>query len=199
MNEKSTNPVYSELDDYCEKILMFLIMQREAIRFNKLHEAMDLGLSIAKPTLVKHLKHLVEKKLVIRKVEDVQNVTYEVNHELFADLEEYVIITNISKEILTERKRVFESKPIDEQLDILCKNAVIRHLDTMKAIIAFEFSISKRWEKTMQIVWLQSPIFRRYETWILRKCKEDKEYRESLLQKVDELIRKKKSENGNKL
>ena len=195
MRENSSNPVYSELDDYCEKILMYLIMNRDAIRFNKLYEAMDVGLSIAKPTLSKHLKHLVKKKLVTRTVEDVQNVTYEVNHDLFEELEEYVTLTNISQDILREKRHVFYDKPVDEQLDILLKNSVIRHLEVMKGILDFELSITKRWEKGMQLVWLQSPIFRRYETWMMKKCKDDKKYRENLLTKLNERIKTMKKRN----
>jgi len=82
--KRKTKPKFPELDYYCRSILLHLIVIGKKIRFNDLHKLLaEKGVALAKPTLSKHLKHLTQEKLVVRKVEDVQKVTYEINHKIF--------------------------------------------------------------------------------------------------------------------
>ncbi|MBS7620074.1 hypothetical protein KEJ21_05460, partial [Candidatus Bathyarchaeota archaeon] len=63
------------LDDYCSNIFLEIII-REKIRFNQLHKnLLALGVKLSKPTLSEHLKHLLARDLITRKVEEAQNVT----------------------------------------------------------------------------------------------------------------------------
>lgn len=62
--------------------------------------------------------------------------------------------------------------------------------------IELEVSPLKKWEKSMQLVWLENPFFYRYESRLITKCKNDREYGKKLLTKLDELIGKIKEQNS---
>ena len=71
-----------ELDDSCKIIVSFLLVHRDKIRFNRLHRTLNaFNFKISKPTLSKHLKHLLEKELIIRNIEGEQNISYNINYD----------------------------------------------------------------------------------------------------------------------
>ena len=196
MTKRKAKHEFPKLDDYCGKILLALIIIGKKIRFNYLYEFLaEGGIELAKPTLSKHLKHLAQEKLVVRKVEDVQNVTYEVNHKKFRDLEEDVKSTVEFRRSMAEEEQAFDSKSQDHQIDIVFENMMLRNLRQLKTNIELEVEPSKKWEKSMKLAWLASPFFKRYEKWLIAKCKHDREYCEKILQKIDELIRIIKEQN----
>ena len=185
-----TKPAVSGLDDYCRKILFALIVFGKEIRFNDFHDFLgEHGVELTKPTLVKHLRHhLVEKELVIRKVDGAPIITYEVNHKLFRDLEESVKSTIEARKLLTEETEIFNSKSLEEQIDIILEKILFRNLSQLKANIELELRPSKKWEKSMELAWLANPVFRYHEDLVINRCKEDSAYGEKLLLKIDEII-----------
>ena len=58
-----------DLDVYCRKILQILIAERKEIGFNQLLKKMKEIIPVSKPTFCDHLKHLEEKKYLIKKVD----------------------------------------------------------------------------------------------------------------------------------
>jgi len=196
VTKRKTKLESPELDRYCGRILVYLIIIGKKIRFNDLHKFLGKkSVLLAKPTLSKHLKHLTQEKLVVRKVEDVQNVTYEVNHKIFRDLEENVKSTVKSRKLIAEEEQIFNSKSIDDQIDIVLEKMMLRNLRQLKTNIELELRPSKKWEKSLELAWLANPIFRHHERLLITKCKDDREYGEKLLQKLDELIEEIKNQN----
>ena len=58
-----------ETDEYCLNIARVLLLSFGWLRFNELFRKVnEMGAKMSKPTFSEHLKHLVEKKLVVRKV-----------------------------------------------------------------------------------------------------------------------------------
>lgn len=190
MPKRKTKQKFPELDYYCRRILLHLIVNSKKIRFNDLHKSLaENGVGLAKPTLSKHLKHLTQEKLVVRKVEDVQNVTYEVNHKIFRDLEENVKLAVKSRKLIAEEDQIFDSKSIDDQINIVLEKMTIRNLRQLKTNIELELNPSKKWEKSLELAWLANPIFRHHEGLLITKCKKNREYGEKTLKKLDELIK----------
>jgi len=78
---------------------------------------------------------------------------------------------------------------MDEQIDIILEKILSRNLRRLKTNIELELSPSKKWEKAMELAWLANPIFRHHESLLISKSKEDREYGEKVLLKLDELIK----------
>jgi len=195
MPHRKTKPKFPELDYYCRRILVYLIAIGKKIRFNDLHKFLaEKGFALAKPTLSKHLKHLTQEKLVLRKVEDVQKVTYEVNHKIFRDLEKSVKSTIKYRKRLAEEEQIFDSISIDDQIYVVLEKMMLRNLRQLKTSIELELRPSKKWEKSLELAWLANPIFRYHEGLLIAKCKENREYGEELLQKLDKLIKEIKNQ-----
>jgi DNA-binding HxlR family transcriptional regulator len=71
-----------ELDDICSEIWLTL-MAYKRLRFNLLHKRLkQFGTDISKPSLLEHLNHLIERKLIERREEGFQNVSYGLTDEI---------------------------------------------------------------------------------------------------------------------
>jgi len=188
-------PKFPRLDDYCTKILASLIILGKKKRFNDLHDFLgENGIELTKPTLSQHLKHLTQAKLVIRKVEDVQQVSYEANHKRFRTLGENMKAASERRfkfqRFMADEEQAFKSASLDDQLEYVFETMILRNLRQLKTKIEFESNPVKKWEKSMELAFLTSPLFMQYEKWLILKCKEDKEYREKILQEIEVLIKK---------
>jgi len=196
MTKRKTKQIFPELDRYCGEIFLRLILIGSKIRFKDLREFLiKSGVLLSKPTLSNHLTHLTELKLVVRKIEDVHNVSYEVNHKRFGKLEKYVLSTAKSRMHLAEQDEIFDSLSTDDQINIVLEKMLCRNLRQLKTNIELELNPATKGEKIMMLRWLANPVFRHHEGLLIAKCKNDKEYGEKLLQKLDELIKEIKSQN----
>ena len=196
MTKRKTKQIFPELDRYCGEIFLRLILIGSKIRFKDLREFLiKSGVLLSKPTLSNHLTHLTELKLVVRKIEDVHNVSYEVNHKRFGKLEKYVLSTAKSRMHLAEQDKIFDSLSTDDQINIVLEKMLCRNLRQLKTNIELELNPATKGEKIMMLRWLANPVFRHHEGLLIAKCKNDKEYGEKLLQKLDELIKEIKSQN----
>ena len=189
MTERKITRKLSKLDGYCKIILITLIIIGKKIRFNELRKFLSKSsVELSKPTLSQHLKHLTQKKMVIRRVEDVQNVSYEVNHKRFGNLEESARYIQIQR-FMIEENQAFDSASLDKQIDKVLETMILRNLHQLKAQIEFESNPRLKWEKSMELTLLASPLFMHYENWLVAKCARDGEYREKIVQKIDALIK----------
>jgi len=188
------SPELPELDSYCTKILLYLAFKGEKIRFNELYEELKKhGLELSKPTLSRHLKHLCEEGLVIRKVEDVQVVSYQVNFEEIGKFKDF--IQDIAKQYdeiiarLRKAKREFEAFPLDIQLGEIYRTMFWRYLGELKARIKVETD-PMNFEKRLELFCWSSPYFRVLERWLIEQCKKDEKFREKVLQAITEDMEK---------
>ena len=190
MTKKTKRKIpFQTRDTYCRKILLILTLFGEKIRFNELNELLsDNKIFISKPTLSLHLKHLAQDKLVNRNVEEVQNVSYEINHKKLGALESNV--KSAFRERTTDDKKAFDSASIDEQMDYLFLEAAGRILQKLKLKIEQRSEAALTFEKSMQLMLLSSPFYEHYEEWLLEKSEKDEEYRVKILEKINELIMK---------
>ena len=135
------------LDEYCKKILSILLLIREKIRFNELYRTLNQhGVKISKPTLSERLRHLTSKKILVRKREGKQKVTYRVNFERFEKLDK---ATEITKELVIrhyQNEKKYKSLPISEQVDYVHGLTVLQDLMLLKLEMLYIFEPNKKFE-----------------------------------------------------
>lgn len=166
------------IDELCEKIFMTLLVSDKKIRFNKLYQALNnIGLKISRPTLIKHLNHLKKRKLIIRKQEGKQKVTYQANWEKLKHLTEITQDQKIVK-IMLENKKNFQSLPIEDQTVIIQNILTLRNLHLLKVEIIGIIDPKKSFEPAITHLFI-SQLFNIFEKWLLRnyrnnqlECKE---------------------------
>ncbi|MDH5375866.1 MAG: hypothetical protein OEW95_08650 [Candidatus Bathyarchaeota archaeon] len=91
---------------------------------------------------------------------------------------------------MVEEERAFYSASIDDQMNIVLEAMIFRNLQQLKTRIELKSNPVRNWEKSMELMLLSSPSFMYHEGWLTEKCVKEKEYREKILQKIDELIKK---------
>lgn len=158
------------------------------LRFNELYEIHQT--EMAKPTLSLHLKHLVKGKLVTRKVEDVQNVSYQLNIRQVSKTEDFRKNEEIVNKVLAGNFTHFRSLSLDEQVAKVWRAICLTGLLELKSRIDYE-SYPDSFEKGMTFALYSEPRTSTpfLETWLVDLCKKDKQYRENVFQKIEELMR----------
>jgi DNA-binding HxlR family transcriptional regulator len=176
------------------QILALLLVKGQKMRFNELHDALGEGdVEISKPTLSLHLKGLEQKKYVIRKVEDVQNVSYRIN------LKEAVYSKGFVETIIKENKRLKEDKeylyslPVEEQVKEVLRNAGMISLSQLEVWISYLLNRKdgkERFGDMVMLMMLDSPAFHWAEKWVINKCISDENYRNNVLEAIKGLANK---------
>jgi len=118
-----------ELDKHCEKIFSVLAVNPNPINFNKLYE--KLKPEMAKPTLIEHLKHLQKQKIVRRKKDGKQKVTYELHEDCFNELEntrEFIERMNKAKDEI----EIFNGFSTKEKVQYLLLLITLAEIDQLK-------------------------------------------------------------------
>lgn len=106
-----------ELDPYCTQLLAFFMLERETYRFNELKRRIeDMGLKMTTPTLILHLKHLVEKNLIIRDEKEKQFVTYRFHWEKWQDANESMRERIVFEKMLKQEMEAFSGRPMMQQV-----------------------------------------------------------------------------------
>lgn len=106
-----------ELDDICHEI-WFTLMAYKRLRFNELHRALKVfGTDISKPTLNEHLKHLIKQKLVRRKREEAQKVSYGLTDEIKS-------LMKTPKEDMQRWLEIFKNAEKWDPSDLMLKNII---------------------------------------------------------------------------
>jgi hypothetical protein len=160
------------------------------VRFNELVDS--LSKEMTKPTLSLHLKHLwKDNKFVIRRVVDAQNVIYQINFRRVEKTksfkEGYETVTDFMKEEIPN----FAGLSIDDQFQFVLNRKVIKALFELKARIEYA-SDSSNWQNQMLLsLWTDPDTSVPFpETWLIELCKNNKEYREKIFQKIDGTLQK---------
>jgi len=122
----------------------------EKIRFNELYRMLNhSGVKISKPTLSEHLTHLTKQKILLRKKEGIQKVTYRVNFERFEKLDKS---SDITRELVIrhyQNEKRYKSLPITEQVDYVHGLMVLQELMLLKLEMLYIFKPKKKFEYTL--------------------------------------------------
>ena len=119
-------------DEYCVKIFATLMINYKKTRFNELHRLLTkFKVKMSKPTLVQHLTHFMEKKIVIRDAQDTQNVTYALN---WTNLEQLMDAQRFNKRLLaqTKNEKAFKSLNLSKQVWIATEMLTLQSMYYLK-------------------------------------------------------------------
>jgi DNA-binding HxlR family transcriptional regulator len=201
-----------ELDDKCSEIWLTL-MAYERLRFNELHKALKkFDVNISKPALLEHLKHLIELKLIERREEGFQNVSYGLTEKIRS-------LLHVSQEDI---KRWFEAhkeatkrlpphlRPIEFDLgefyDNMPEKQLIHGIDRdlnrvlslnlheLKNYIQYDLKLDKKESDADFWKLIGNPMYRMLEKSIAENCRASERYRKKIFEKMDTLINEFKSD-----
>ena len=123
---------------------------------------------MSKPTLIEHLHHLLKHRLLIRKKEGKQNVSYKVNWEKLETLQEGMKTRQALKDLLQNQK-TFKSFPIDEQVTYVTNIMTLSNVYRLKLEVQDAIDPSKNFEHSIQFLFINR-FFELFKMWLLESC-----------------------------
>jgi len=157
------------LDEQCKKIFSVFLVSQKTLRFNVLHRTLnEIGLKMTKPTLISHLNHLHKNKLIVRKKEGKQNVSYTANWAKLEAFKQSMETKRFIERQLEDEKR-FKSFPINEQVIYVTNLFSLRNLYKLKLEVQDVIDPSKNFEHSIQFL-LTDRFFEIFKRWLLESC-----------------------------
>jgi DNA-binding HxlR family transcriptional regulator len=196
---------HRKLDDICIEIF-FTLQAYKRLRFNELHRRLKMfGTDISKPALIDHLKHLRKQKLISRRHEYFQNVSYGLTDEIVA------LLTVPEEEIKKRIERLIDDKDLPKHLrrikidpkefyskmsakqlnEIVIKDldgVITQNLFELKSFVNYDLKIEKTQSDAEFWSLVGNPLYRMLEKSIVEKCRDSEEYRKMLFEKIEILI-----------
>jgi len=196
---------HKELDDICVEIF-FTLMAYKRLRFNQLHKYLKkFGTDISKPSLIDHLNHLKKQKLISRKREGFQNVSYGLTDEIHSLLdvpeedikkwvENFIEGKNLSKKfrpLSFDTKDYYgklSEKKLDEAIDKDLNTILTQNLFELKTFIIYDLKLDKPERYAVFWTFVGNPLYRMLEKSIVEDCRNSEKYQKRLFEKIDVLI-----------
>jgi len=147
------------------------------MRFNEIYRALkEEGIQLSKPTLSDHLKHLIKQKFITRKAKGVQNVTYFIHKGIERktedELEEFLKSTGF--DLIEPSPKVKAELALKNILEMKLRELVLRIEIEPKINMGLSFTNTQ---------------VRSYENHVIRKCRKDEKYRNSILGETKALLK----------
>lgn len=182
---------FPKLDEICQKLLVSFLVAKKSFRFNQFYRFLNSkGVKISKPTLVLHLQHLIDVKLVERTVIDKQNITYNINRKFSEGLTKYVENQAKILEHFEKERKSFDSDTPLAQLSHAHIVLVLQGLYRLKYEMLKIAEPDKEFEHNMEIM-LYSDIWQNFVGWLLQNFNTgNKNYRKDILDTIEGLITK---------
>lgn len=196
---------HKKLDDVCVEIF-FTLMAYKRLRFNELHRYLKkFGTDISKQSLIEHLDHLRKQKLISRRNEGFQNVSYGLTDEVASlliipdeDIKKWVENT-IEGKNLPEKLRhlkLFDEKYPAKLSDEELKEAIYKDLNTLlrqnlfelKTFIKYDLRLDRPESDAVFWNFIGNPLYRMLEKSIVEDCRHSEAYRKKLFERIDDLI-----------
>jgi DNA-binding HxlR family transcriptional regulator len=198
---------HKKLDDICREIF-FTLQAYKRLRFNELHRYLKMfGTDISKPSLIDHLNHLKKQKLISRKNEGFQNVSYGLTDEINSLLnlpeedikkwvEDVIEEKNLPKKLrllkpfdAKEYYGKLSEKQLDEAIDKNLNTVLTQNLFELKTFINYDLKLDKPASDAVFWNFVGNPLYRMLEKSIVEDCRNSEEYRKKLFEKIDVLIK----------
>jgi DNA-binding HxlR family transcriptional regulator len=196
---------HAQLDDICREIFLTLWAYKR-LRFNQLHRTLEkFGTDISKPSLIDHLNHLRKQKLISRKREDFQNVSYGLTEEISSLL--YIPVEDIKKWVenseegknLPEKFRLLKfdekefynklsEKELDEVINKDINRVLTQNLFELKTFIDYDLRLDRPERDAAFWKIVGNPLYRMLERGIVEDCRSSEKYKKRLFEKIDALI-----------
>ena len=195
-----------ELDDVCSEIWLTL-MAYKRLRFNLLHKRLkQFGTNISKPSLLEHLNHLIERKLIERREEGFQNVSYGLTDEIRdllhvpeEDIKSWFEDLKKTNERLPPHLRTIdfdEKEYYNSMTDEQLREEIARELNSsyglfvheLKNFIQYDLKLDKTESDADFWKLVGNPMYRMHERSIVETCRKSKRYKEKLFEQIDFII-----------
>jgi DNA-binding HxlR family transcriptional regulator len=176
-------------DIYCDQLTMIFLTTNKKIRFNELYrrKLTQFNAEMSKPTLVEHLNHLLENKIILRYEENKQKVSYELNWKMFGQLAK---TEEANKTLLHQikNKKIFKSKSLEEQKIYA---AGILHIMLLRGLKLDILDILEPKNKLKNHVSFNilTTLYGIYPKWFIDTCKESKENSQKALNSLNKDIK----------
>ena len=188
----------SLLDEHCKNIFSVLLVSDKTLRFNELYRDLNaLGLKVSRPTLIEHLHHLQSHRVITRKKEGKQNVSYRVNWEKFETLKQSIDYRQRLLHMLENEKR-FKSFPIDEQAIYVTNILTLTGLYRLNLEVQDILDPRKNFEHSLQFL-LINRFFEFFKKWLLESCRNSKENGQKTLTMIEYNINRLQNELFDKI
>jgi DNA-binding HxlR family transcriptional regulator len=175
-------------DEYCEKILIVLMMSNEKIRFNELYRTLNkFGVKMSKPTLIEHLNHLVAQELVQREEEDKQKVTYVTNWSRFKQVKKAKELNQLTLQQIKIEK-TFKERGLEAQTAFTTAMLTIGELFYLKLQILDILEPENKLHNYFSYTFIRR-LFNLYAAWLIDSCKESKENSQKVLKSLNKMIK----------
>jgi len=157
------------LDEQCKNIFSVFLVSEKTLRFNELYRTLnDIGLKMSKPTLIEHLHHLLKDRLLIRKKEGKQNVSYAANWTKLETFQQSMKTKQFIWNLLGN-ERQFKAYPIDEQVEYVTNLLTLGNLYRLKLEVQDAIDPSKNFEHSIQFLFINR-FFVLFKRWLLESC-----------------------------
>jgi DNA-binding HxlR family transcriptional regulator len=171
---------------------MVLIIIDEKTRFNKLHrELTQHGAKMTTPTLIQHLKHLTENKIIQRNEEDKQNVSYEINWKRFKQLQKEInqqVEINQTALNRIKNEKEFKSRSLEDQIIFVTAMTTIGELFYLKLQVLDILEPENKLQNYFSYTNIRR-LYNIYATWLYESCKESKENSQKTINIIDKKIK----------
>jgi DNA-binding HxlR family transcriptional regulator len=197
---------HKQLDDICREIF-FTLQAYKRLRHSELHRYLKkFGTDISTPTMMDHLDHLIKQKLISRKREGFQNVSYGLTDEINSLLnlpeedikkwfETLIEEKNLPKELrplkpfdTKEHYSKLSEKQLDEKTDKDLNTVLTQNLFELRTFINYDLKLNKHESDAVFWNFVGNPLYRMLEKSIVEDCRNSQEYRKKLFEKIDILI-----------
>ncbi len=175
-----------ELDNTCKNILQYLIAlhlgHKGPIRFNELLRSLKKSkYKTSRPTLDTHLKHLVEKELVLRTQVGKQHVTYRFYPERWDPVTEYFEKGLHIEKFFIDEKDEFNAASPEAQIAHTWYALAFKSILQLKHSLLKISEPEKEFEHNLSIISFES-IWTHFKAWLIENYeKNNKDYRRTII------------------
>ena len=164
------------LDKRCQQILVCLAMNKE-MGFNQLYRTLEkMNYDITKPTLSRHLDHLIEQKILVKKKVGKQRINYKIvdwnvdkpaldNKEL-SEMREF--IDNHIK-----GHELFKLLSAEDKANIVTLVIMITSLEQLEVAVSSILNPENAFSRQLELL-IMVRILGDYKSWLLQECRENK-------------------------
>jgi DNA-binding HxlR family transcriptional regulator len=176
-----------QLDKYCKRILTVMTLKKPKTHFNELlRELKTMNIEITTPTLTAHLKHLVDLGYVTREEEkNTQYVNYSLNFDRISKISDVIETSEFLRKSLRTNEKEFFLMSEEEQIESVVNLAIFRVLEEIKACIDSLLEPSNLGKKIFA-EFVDSPMVRFNEKWVIKKSVDDAQYRQRVLRIIED-------------
>lgn len=178
----------NSLDKRCRDILYYITLSPKKMGFNELEDSIKkANYSISRKTLSKHIKHLIDQKIIGEKQVGSQKVNYEiidwhVDKSPSENNESNKIGEFIENHV--NGREAFVSLPAEIQAKLVVLDIMVESLEQLEAYIFSILNPEKAFSHQLDLL-VFSRIMGLYKSWIIEECKNNKkEFAEKVLKEL---------------